>query len=144
MICFYYNQQLESIAIPSKVLEIGEAAFVGCTKLKEIIFEEDAKLTNINKQAFYQCYALEKVILPKNLQKIDDAAFANCEKLTTIVIDEKITTIGKSVFEGNKNLKIFINITENDLKLPDNWNSGLPTYYKGAWELVDGLPTVIE
>lgn len=142
--CFYYNQQLESIAIPSKVLEIGEAAFVGCTKLKEIIFEEDAKLTNINKQAFYQCYALEKVILPKNLQKIDDAAFANCEKLTTIVIDEKITTIGKSVFEGNKNLKIFINITENDLKLPDNWNSGLPTYYKGAWELVDGLPTVIE
>ena len=64
--------------------------------------------------------------------------------IETIVIDEKITTIGKSVFEGNKNLKIFINITENDLKLPDNWNSGLPTYYKGAWELVDGLPTVIE
>ena len=44
----------------------------------------------------------------------------------------------------SKHIKLEENITENDLKLSDNWNSGLPTYYKGAWELVDGLPTVIE
>ena len=54
---------LDSITIPSTVVEIGTDAFQNCGKLKEVVFNEGHfGLQSIGDRAFYDCRSLE--VLP--------------------------------------------------------------------------------
>lgn len=54
--------KLETIKIPSKVIQIMDEAFYGCSNLKE-------------------------VHIPSNIEKIADDAFKDCENLSGIIFE---------------------------------------------------------
>eukprot|EP00980_Cylindrotheca_fusiformis_P002583 scaffold609_cov130-Cylindrotheca_fusiformis.AAC.19 len=80
---FYKCRRLQSVEIPSSVIQIGEAAFSGCSGL-----------ISIGK-------------LPMGLQIIPAELFKNCESLKTVEIPSSVTTIGEAVFSGCSSLISF-------------------------------------
>lgn len=137
---FYQCQLLEEVILPDNLTYIGEYAFSDCLALKKVVFNN--QVTEIASHAFYHCRSLTNVILPTSLQKIGDNGFAYCTALESIVIYDQITSINPNAFEGNTKLNIYIDILEENIKLETKWNLGLPTYYQGTWELVEGLPVL--
>ena len=126
---------LESIKIPSTIIEIGNGAFANCSSLASI-GENINQITKIGNSSFQNCSALNiEVILP-NLTSIGASPFQNtgitrvldlgqittiaaaglynqgvfygCPNLDVVILPETISTIGKSSFGGNTNLRAFI------------------------------------
>ena len=86
--------KLESISIPKGVSNIGQQAFLNCSNLREITFDDDGILSSIDKEAF-QGTALQSIILPKMLTPDIDSngslflsAFSGCTSLTAINVSE--------------------------------------------------------
>jgi hypothetical protein len=52
---FKDNDVIERLVIPKKVTHMGENALNGCSKLKDVIFEEGSSLRHIGEWAFCQC-----------------------------------------------------------------------------------------
>ena len=104
---FYGNYQLQSVTIPDSILSIGKEAFSQCRKLTEIIFENDAQITEIGQSAFYNCISLKEITIPKNLLVIRENAFEKCNQLDKIIFenDAQITEIGQSAFYNCISLK---------------------------------------
>lgn len=89
------------IVIPSTikgipVVQIGEDAFWGCSKMTSVVFPDSIKC--ISEYAFYKCSALTNVKLPKNLVTLQNYAFNNCTALESIEFPESLTVINDSVF----------------------------------------------
>ena len=70
-----------TVAIPSGVTSIGDAAFYYCVKLASVTLPES--LTTIGKEAFYYC-PLTSVTIPKSVTSIGDKAFCFSGNDTTI------------------------------------------------------------
>ena len=85
-----------SYTVPSSVVNIGEAAFVECDNLKEIVLPEGVE--NIGKSAFSRCLNLENITLPKSLKTIGEEAFSACFSLKNITLPNNLTTIGSDAF----------------------------------------------
>ena len=117
----FMNQPLTGIHIPSTVVEIGEAAFFGCTALKEITiprgvvrlgdsaFQYCTGLTEVNLQChinrlplqlFHGCSSLSEVTLPDNLTEIGMNAFGECTSLEQIRFPSALHSIGTAAFQG--------------------------------------------
>lgn len=88
--------------IPKGVKAIGNEAFYGNNRLKEVVIPEGVK--RIGADAFESCSALAKVSLPDSLAEIDDYAFWNCVALTDVKIPGGTKTIGKEAFAYCENL----------------------------------------
>ncbi len=73
---------ITKVTIHSNITAIREAAFNGCTNLKEVIFEENSQLTNIGSYAFAYCESLPSIFIGKGVKKIEDNCFAECSNLT--------------------------------------------------------------
>lgn len=92
---------ITSITFNKNVTLIGEGAFQNCSKLAEVIFEDDGtEELVIGKQAFFSCRALESLVLPSRLKTIQDAAFMSCSGLTEINIPEGVTYVGADAFKS--------------------------------------------
>ncbi len=110
---------VESIVIPDSVTLIGDDAFMGCWKLREVVigsgvtviphraFQQCGQLekvtlsdsiTTIQSQAFYKCRALKSIQLPAALTKLGQNAFRECESLTSVDIPGGLTEIHPSAF----------------------------------------------
>lgn len=63
---------LKSFSVPSSVVEIGESAFVDCSSLSELSFDDCSELKTIGAMAFYCCGFLRRIDM------------RNCSKLTSI------------------------------------------------------------
>jgi hypothetical protein len=81
--CFSDNSHLVKLVVPGNVEYIYSQAFKGCSKLKEIVFNEG--LMSIHDSAFWKCFSLEKLVFPKSLKRIDGCAFEGCSALKEIV-----------------------------------------------------------
>ncbi len=79
---FQERSFIRSVTIPDSVKHIGYQAFMNCTALEEVIFEEGSQL-----------------------ESIDDEAFKGCEELKNITISDGIKSVGSGAFEGCKDLK---------------------------------------
>lgn len=93
------------IEMPRHVLVIdsGDFNYGKNNNLKEVIFPEDSKLTELAWGAFEKNTGLEKINLPKSLQTIGNNAFCKCTSLkyVTFAEDSTITEIkGNNVFSG--------------------------------------------
>ena len=85
-----------NITIPSVVTKgnysyfvetIGEGAFMGCTELESISFEESSYfLTTIEEGAFFGCSSLKSIELPSSIVYIGTDAFRNCTNLTSVTL----------------------------------------------------------
>lgn len=98
-------KKLTSITIPSSVEKIESNAFNMCISLKDIIFEENSKLSSIGSSAFYYCSSIESLSLPNSLTSISDWAFECCQNIKSITIPHSVTVIGSSAFASCINLE---------------------------------------
>lgn len=91
-----------AITLPDTLKEMGDGAFLGCSRLREIVIPSSVeKFGNI---MFGFCTELSKVTLPDNITDLGMLTFISCESLTTINT-EHITAIGDSAFRGCASLR---------------------------------------
>ena len=69
---FLNATSLEAVELSSTVESIGQRAFYGCNKLKEIDFNN---VSYISSMAFYGCMLYTEVKIPETVKEIEDYAF---------------------------------------------------------------------
>ena len=95
---------ITNLKFPDSVTTISKYAFSNLSSLTEIKFSNN--LQEIGDLAFAYAKSLTTITLPDSLQTIGKNAFYFGEKLQgTIVIPAKVTSIGESVFEGNRKIQ---------------------------------------
>lgn len=107
---FAGNTNITVVTLGTNVTEIGANAFKNCTKLTDIITQNE-QLTTIGASAFAGAKALTELDFSEsNLKTIDASAFSGCKKLKTIKLNgNKLTKVGKNAFKNvKKNAKITI------------------------------------
>ena len=145
---FSGNTHIETITLPTTIIEIGNSAFKDCVSLKLLRFDfikntaqneiialalknENGEInaTNLKKigvEAFYNCKSLETIDL-QGVEIIDARAFYGCAKLRSVTIPETIQSVGERVFAKCDTLeKIIIEGAKDDLTgFADDWKDGL-------------------
>lgn len=104
---FKDDKKLKSVTIAGSIQRIGQFAFLGCSELSSINFEEGADLT-ICRWAFNGCTSLTSIVLPSTLKRFDNNGhFKDCKKLASVTFKEnnKLTDLGGYCFENCTNLK---------------------------------------
>lgn len=91
----FSGSDITSVTIPSTVSYIRQAAFYGCSQLKEVIFEsalsdDTSNVLTIEDLAFQKCTALETISLPKRVGEFAsvDEAFYGCTSLANVEVEE--------------------------------------------------------
>ncbi len=124
-------QILESIEIPNSITDIQVSNSMGPfndLNLKEVIFEDNSKLTKIPAFSFnnlklinvnipngvteignssFTSNQLTSVVIPNSVKRIGDGAFLN-NQLASVTIPDSVTTIESSSFESNQLINLTI------------------------------------
>ena len=98
---FYECTSLESIKLPSTLVEIGISAFHSCSNFKKVIFKDG--LQKIGDGAFCDCESLESIKLPSTVTEIGDEAFLDCRNLREVILfndglNERLQKVGNRAF----------------------------------------------
>ncbi len=80
----------------NKVQTIGEGAFSDCEKLTAITLPDT--LTEIERDAFANCYKLEKANIPSKVKVLKACTFESCGSLKNVTLSEGLTDIEKEAF----------------------------------------------
>lgn len=72
--------------------------------MNKVTFEQDSKLTLLDKYTFYNCTNLQSVVLPIGLQTIDEYSFQACKKLQSVLIPYTVISIQNYAFLWCDNL----------------------------------------
>ncbi len=75
------NELSEELVIPKDVTTIKTSAFMNCTEIISVKFEESSTCVNISDNVFKGCNNLTSIIIPDTLTSIGANAFINCSKL---------------------------------------------------------------
>ena len=81
------EENLEEVALPTSLKEIGTFAFLNCTSLHTVTLPDG--LEKIHSGAFKNCSSLEEITIPDSVTYIDDFAFFGCVSLKKINLPEK-------------------------------------------------------
>lgn len=95
---FFKCSSISSITIPASVTSIGNKAFLWCTNLEHVEFDNNSQLTSIGNQAFDECEKLISIQLPVGLNRIGNNAFYGCTSLESVTIPEGVTIIGQGSY----------------------------------------------
>ena len=87
---------MTSIDIPESVREIGEAAFIWCRALEEVVLPP--RVTEIADHLFNGCAALTSVTMLGKITRIGSFAFSGCDSLTLFAVPESVQEIGTAAF----------------------------------------------
>lgn len=105
---------LRGIILPDGITEIGEGCFRECEKLVKAKLPK--KLKNVPKALFQWCGSLKKVDL-RTVKDIGSHSFAYCSSLESVSIPTGVTHIGSNAFYGCKTLRrIWLPATINELE----------------------------
>ena len=103
----------------SKITEIPDEAFMGCSSLKSIAFPYGVR--RIGNSAFEGCSVFTMPSLSSNLKEFGDRAFYGCDGLTTVGINVYIKKIGNGAFGNCSSLKAFtVSATNTEYVALDN------------------------
>ena len=83
-----------------KVVEVGDGAFSGNTKITAVILGNGIK--RVGKRAFMDCTALTLAVMPDGIETIDESAFAGCGKLSEVYIGVTCKSIYYNAFSDCK------------------------------------------
>ena len=100
-----------NLTIPSslggaKVTNIGRNAFFDCHELTSVTIPKG--VTSIGGSAFSQCGGLTSVTIPSSVTNLDGYSFYYCSKLKSITIPSKVTNIGSGAFNNCRGLLEFV------------------------------------
>lgn len=96
----YYSPEEGGEELP--VREIGEEAFMGCTRLIAVTLPEG--IVTIGDRAFSKCM-FSHITIPESVTSIGYAAFGMCDALKEITIPESVTELGALAFAYCSNLE---------------------------------------
>lgn len=119
-----YN--ITSIKIPKSVTSIGGQAFIECSNLKTVTFEEGSQLQSIGDDAFNKCTSLTSITIPSGVTRIGGDAFYGCSSLPRIFIPSSVTSIGSSAFKGCTILYIYCEAATRPSGWDATWSAGCP------------------
>ena len=91
--------KLVNVADNSKLVNIGNEAFKGCTSLARFTFEGSApNMQSIDQSAFYGCSSLSRFVMPNSTHTIGNSAFRYCSSLTNITLSSSLNIINEYAF----------------------------------------------
>lgn len=103
---FYTDCDIVSLTLPDSVEIIGNSAFEGLTKLKEVTLPKGLKV--IGDFAFGSCFSLESVTIPEGVTDIGNSAFTNCHGIKKWNIPASVERIGRAAFFPEKITEITV------------------------------------
>ena len=98
---------LSNIVIPATykgkpVTEIAKQAFYECRNLTSVVIPDS--VTSIGAGAFYGCTSLTSITIPSSVTSIGLSAFQGCSSLTSVTVGNGVTSIEGSAFKGCSSL----------------------------------------
>ena len=105
----FWNTSLESVTLPSTLIELGNHAFQHCC-MSEVVLNEGLKKIGVG--VFNQCKSLESINIPSTVTIIENRAFAECTRLREVALNE-IQSIDDNAFDACLSLERF--------KFPSLW-----------------------
>ena len=125
---FYQDTVITSVCFDqaTRLDEIGDSAFAGCSSLTELTLPAGAILgfgafqnctgltgltipegiAEIPEQCFYRCSALTEAVIPASVTSIGTRAFGGCDSLRMVEIPDTVTHIAPNAFDGDEALTI--------------------------------------
>lgn len=94
--CFK-GANITSVQIPETVASVGNAAFQGCIKLRNVIFANPDVEVTIGIAAFKGCESLKTINLPVT-SSIGTSAFEGCTSLQSLEIKKGCQSVGQYCF----------------------------------------------
>ena len=98
----FQNTALESLVLSDEMMEVGECAFKGCSKLTSVRFPRTFR--KLSYEVFYGCTGLTSIELPPTVNHIDAYAFKGCTGLTRVELPRALEKMGVGAFRGCSNL----------------------------------------
>ena len=89
-------EKIETVELPSSLLEIQDYAFAGCTSIKSLKFANGIEC--IARGAFQGCKKIERLEFPSSLTEIQDYAFQGCTTIRELKFGDGIRRIGAGAF----------------------------------------------
>lgn len=93
---FEGNTKITSVTMPDTVKTVKNGAFLGCKKLKNVVFGNG--LTKLEDSSFAKCTKLKAITLPDSVKKIGKNAFYLCSSAKTLMLGENVSSIGSHAF----------------------------------------------
>ena len=113
---FWSDTSLVSVHMGSNAKRVGEGAFLACSNLNEVTFNEG--VLSIEKRVFESCKQIRNITLPQSLLKIGEDCFSY-DSLTTIIIPENVDTIESGFVYNNPVTDIVFHATN-----PSQYSNG--------------------
>ncbi|CAJ1933650.1 unnamed protein product [Cylindrotheca closterium] len=95
---FGYHANLEHVELYQGLLRIGPFAFIACSFLESVALP--STVVTIGQHAFARCSNMVDINLPEGLQVIDDRAFYDCHSLGHVAIPSTVAIVGKHAFQS--------------------------------------------
>lgn len=115
LLAFKNKGLIDTILIPSSIVNIGNSAFSYCSNLNYI--QLPAGLKNIDNYAFQFC-KFSSITLPSTIESLGTNVFNSCAELVSITIPDNIVTISESMFAGCSKLET-LNLHANITSIND-------------------------
>ncbi len=93
-----YRNQITSVKLGNRVTNIGDNAFLNCTRLTNITVPDS--VTSIGTGAFGYCGNLTSIAIPSSVTSIGDYAFHACNGMTSVTISNGVASIGEYAFNN--------------------------------------------
>lgn len=96
----FWLSSLIQIELPETLEIIDSQAFASCSELTRVGGLQNTKVTQILDGAFSGCSKLKNVIFPQTLLTLGGSAYSGCSALTSVTFNSNLTTIGANAFDG--------------------------------------------
>lgn len=98
-----YTGNQNEVVVPAEVKQIGFKCFFDNQEIRKV--QLPSGLIDINDKAFMRCEHLESIDIPNNVEWVGVKAFWGCSNLKTVIIRSKNVAFGPSCFDWCSSLE---------------------------------------